>query len=198
MTSDRIGPVVPDLTGEEANRLERTNSLVELAIRDGVPYPQRPAINNVPPYLNMLTRTFSVPNVNQYTGAIGPYRPSMPVYTYYSYKCYFPYRNYRGYTLADAYWYDRYYYFSPIYKRSMFPVKFRHSDYKANPNYWHYPHTYWSYPYQGKWYDYDNPTNYRPFFDPRISASFSRPYHYRSHALAHPNNHQQGMIQNRF
>nr|CAD2164582.1 unnamed protein product [Meloidogyne enterolobii] len=166
MTSDRLGPVVPDLTAQETNRLERTSSLVDLAIRDGVPYPPRPAINNVPPYLNMLTRTFSVPNVNQYTGAIGPYRPANPVYTYYSYKCYFPYRNYRGYTLTDAYWYDRYYYFSPIYKRSMFPIRFRHSyvfkskkikkifssDYKANPNYWHYPHTYWSYPYQGKWF----------------------------------------------
>uniref|UniRef100_A0A1I8BM59 Gag-pro-like protein n=1 Tax=Meloidogyne hapla TaxID=6305 RepID=A0A1I8BM59_MELHA len=103
MTSDRIGPVVPDLTGEEANRLERTNSLVELAIRDGVPYPQRPAINNVPPYLNM--------------GAIGPYRPSMPVYTYYSYKCYFPYRNYRGYTLVNILKLSKYY--LRVYSRRM-------------------------------------------------------------------------------
>lgn len=54
MTSDRLGAVVPDLTVQESNRLERTSSLVDLAIRDGVPYPQRPAINQVPPYLNMV------------------------------------------------------------------------------------------------------------------------------------------------
>jgi hypothetical protein len=54
MTSDKKGMIVPDLTSEESNRLLRTSSLVDLAIRDGVPYPQRPAINQVPPYLNMV------------------------------------------------------------------------------------------------------------------------------------------------
>ena len=197
-TQDWNGAVVPERTPEEVNRLQRTSSLLDLALRDGVPFPQRPAINQVPPYMNMLTRAYSVPNVNQYTGAIGPYRPSMPVYTYNAYKSYFPYRNYRGYTLADAYWYDRYYYFSPLYKRSMFPIRFRHYNYKTNPQYYNYPHTYWGYAYQGKWHDYDNPAAYRPYFDARRSASFARPYSYRSHMLAHPFNHPEGLVRKRF
>ncbi|KAL3097983.1 hypothetical protein niasHT_027528 [Heterodera trifolii] len=143
--------VVPEQTPEEVNRLQRTGSLWDVAVRDGVPYPSLPPTNRAPGYTNMLTRSYSVPNFRVYSGAIGPYRPSMPVYTYNTYHGYFPYRNYRGYTLSNAYWYDRYYYFSPLYKRSMFPIRFKHCDYKANPNYWHYPNSFWAYPYQGKW-----------------------------------------------
>jgi len=139
-----------------------------------------PSVNNGAP--RMLTRSYSVPCVHTHSGAIGRYRPTLPVYTYTPYKSYWPYRNYRGYTLADAYWYDQYYYFSPLYKRSMFPIQYKHSDYKSNPYYWNYPHTYWMYPYKGKWYDYDCPSNYRPFLSPN-QANFPRQYRYRSHVI---------------
>ena len=129
-TQDWNGAVVPEQMQHEVNRLQRTSSLVDLAARDGVPFPQRPAINNALPYMNMvnaknirvkllfipvdpcLFRAQCQPVLGEFTGisfhwlrafqgAIGPYRPSMPVYTYYSYKNYFPYRNYRGYTLVN-------------------------------------------------------------------------------------------------
>lgn len=51
----------------------------------------------------------------------------------------------------DDYWYDRYYYFSPLYKSTLAPRRYYYSDYLPNPYYWSWPYSYWT-RYKGYWF----------------------------------------------
>jgi hypothetical protein len=119
----------------------------------------------------LMTRTYSVPDISSYVRAADRYKPAWPYYYSYRSSWLAPYRYYRDYTLGDDYWYDRYYTFSPLYYRSMFPRRYYYSDYIANPYYWSSPTSYWT-RYKGYLYDYSTPYYYRSYSSPYYG------YHY--------------------
>lgn len=127
------------------------------------------AIDNQPTL--MLTRTYSVPDVNAYHRFTDPYKPQWCIYRYPfpQYKQYFPYRYYRDNYLAEnsnvnAFWYNKYYRFTPLYNRSRFRRLFHHR------------------------YDFDNPSYskraYDPYYTPFYDAySYGNWADYRSHVI---------------
>uniref|UniRef100_A0A915LLG6 Uncharacterized protein n=1 Tax=Meloidogyne javanica TaxID=6303 RepID=A0A915LLG6_MELJA len=111
------------------------------------------AIDNQPQL--MLTRTYSIPNVFDYHRRTDPYKPQFSIYSYSlaKYRPYFPYRYVRDTergAAANSFWYNRYYQFTPLFKRSIFRP------------YFYYRH------------DFDNPSYsrraYDPFFTPHFDA----------------------------
>uniref|UniRef100_A0A7E4W898 Uncharacterized protein n=1 Tax=Panagrellus redivivus TaxID=6233 RepID=A0A7E4W898_PANRE len=147
----------------------------------------------------LLSRTYSVPDLTGYVSASERYKPQW--YNYYPRYNYTPYRYYRDYSIADDYWfvtaakwgylpnnpnsrYDRYYYFSPLYSRSLFPRRYSTSDYITNPYLWStYPSTYWT-RYKSYWLDYDRPSYYRRYTDPSYNYYLRSSYRpYRSYLL---------------
>ncbi|CAK5086327.1 unnamed protein product [Meloidogyne enterolobii] len=126
------------------------------------------AIDNQPQL--MLTRTYSIPNVFDYHRRTDQYkffslknpfkillifRPQFSIYSYSlaKHRPYFPYRYVRDTergAAANSFWYNRYYQFTPLFKRSIFRP------------YFYYRH------------DFDNPSYsrraYDPFFTPHFDA----------------------------
>ncbi|KAF8356020.1 hypothetical protein PRIPAC_97643 [Pristionchus pacificus] len=146
----------------------------------------------------LLSRTYSVPDLGQYFRWSDKYKPQ-----WHTTRTYTPYRYRRDYDLSleprwfdrlirgryDDYWYDKYYYFSPLYRASYYPRwRYSYSDYLPNPYYWSPYSSYWT-RYKGYWhdkeispryellkrsnqvgYDYDYPSYYRRTYD----SSFDR------------------------
>uniref|UniRef100_A0A914XXW7 Uncharacterized protein n=1 Tax=Panagrolaimus superbus TaxID=310955 RepID=A0A914XXW7_9BILA len=130
----------------------------------------------------LLSRTYSVPDLTGYVSASERYKPQW--YSYYNRYQYTPYRYYRDYSIADDYWYDKYYYFSPLYSRSLFPRRYSYSDYTTNPYLWSsYGSRYWT-RYKSYWFDYDRPSYYRRAYDPSYNHYLRSSYYpYRSYLL---------------
>lgn len=111
----------------------------------------------------MLTRTYSVPDVNSYHRRHDPYKPQFSIYTYpmAKYRPYFPYRYTRDCERgagANSFWYNRYYRFTPFFKRSVFrPYFFYRHDFD-NPS------------YSRRAYD----PFYTPYFDPYSYGNWAR------------------------
>ncbi|KAL3097977.1 hypothetical protein niasHT_027522 [Heterodera trifolii] len=96
-------------------------------------------------------------------------------------------RMYRPSFVMDNHWFDKYYYFSPIFKGTQ-PYKCHVASHRLTyPSSWHQPYDYWR-RVQHFWYDSDN--DYAPLhrrmFEPFYgeSAYTQRFWHrYRSHLL---------------
>uniref|UniRef100_A0AC35U489 Uncharacterized protein n=1 Tax=Rhabditophanes sp. KR3021 TaxID=114890 RepID=A0AC35U489_9BILA len=123
----------------------------------------------------LLTRTSSVPDLTAHIRNSYRYRPIVP------------YRYHRDYSLGDSYWYDRYHYFSPLYRTTNFPRRYSYSDSISNPYYWNpYDSTYWT-RYKGYHYDYRYPYTSRKYYPSYYSSIYDSDYpHYSttSDALA--------------
>ncbi|EYC02875.1 hypothetical protein Y032_0097g2990 [Ancylostoma ceylanicum] len=92
----------------------------------------------------LVTRSRSLSDLSGYYRWSDKYKPQW--HTVYQYT---PYRWRRDWELYDDYWYDRYYYFSPLYS-SYYPWKrYYYSDYLPNPYFWSPYSSYWT-RYKGK------------------------------------------------
>ncbi|GMT36391.1 hypothetical protein PFISCL1PPCAC_27688, partial [Pristionchus fissidentatus] len=126
----------------------------------------------------LLSRTYSVPDLGQYFRWSDKYKPQ-----WHSIRSYTPYRYRRDYELYDDYWYDRYYYFSPLYRSTYYPKRYSYSDSLPNPYYWSPYSSYWT-RYKGYWYDYDYPSYYRRYYDSSYDRYLRSAYTpYRSYVM---------------
>ncbi|VDP04699.1 unnamed protein product [Heligmosomoides polygyrus] len=126
----------------------------------------------------LVTRSRSVSDLCGYYRWSDKYKPQY--HTVYQTT---PYRWRRDWDLYDDYWYDRYYYFSPLYSSYYPSRRYSYSDYLPNPYYWS---PYWSYwtRYKGYWYDYDYPYYYRRYYSSPYYSYLNSTYTpYRSYLL---------------
>nr|CRZ23971.1 Bm9618 [Brugia malayi] len=118
-----------------------------------------------PSYSTTIYRTRSVPDLSLYSR----YTPK------------WPYRYCRDWDMYDDYWYDRYYYYSPLYRSTFFPRRYYYYDYVLNPySYWSYPYNYWT-RYRGYLYGYPSYySRYHYCYDdyPHYRYTYSYPYRY--------------------
>ncbi|CAI2353880.1 unnamed protein product [Caenorhabditis sp. 36 PRJEB53466] len=126
-----------------------------------------------------VTRTSSVPDLTAHFRHSDKYRPQW--HTVWQST---PYRWRRDWDLYDDYWYDKYYYFSPLYRSTYSPSRrYYHSDYLPNPYYWSNYGSYWT-RYKGYWYDYDYPSYYRRYTSSAFNNYLNYTYTpYRSYLL---------------
>ncbi|XGW05107.1 hypothetical protein V3C99_015909 [Haemonchus contortus] len=108
----------------------------------------------------LVTRSRSVSDLAGYYRYSDRYKPQW--HTVYQTV---PYKWRRDWDLYDDYWYDRYYYFSPLYYSTYSPLRrYYYSDYLPNPYYWNPYTSYWT-RYKSYWYDYDYPYYYRRYWN---------------------------------
>ncbi|CAI4231546.1 unnamed protein product [Auanema sp. JU1783] len=127
----------------------------------------------------LVTRTASVPDLTAYFRHSDKYKPQW--HTVYQTV---PYRWRRDWDLYDDYWYDRYYYFSPLYTSYMYPKRrYYYSDYLPNPYYWSTASSYWT-RYKGYTYDYDYPSYSRRYTNSAFYRYLNSTYTpYRSYLM---------------
>ncbi|CAJ0588740.1 unnamed protein product [Cylicocyclus nassatus] len=151
-------------------RLVRAKSAVVL--------PRSSSLERSPSRL-LVTRSRSLNDLSGYNRWSDRYKPNTVVYQHTPY----PYR--WRHDWYDDYWYDRHYYFSPLYNSYISPYKryYYYSDLLSNPYYWSPYSNYWT-RYNGNWYDYDSPYSYHRYWDPSYSRYVGETYYpYRSYLL---------------
>nr|CDJ88423.1 Hypothetical protein CBG23251 [Haemonchus contortus] len=115
----------------------------------------------------LVTRSRSVSDLAGYYRYSDRYKPQW--HTVYQTV---PYKWRRDWDLYDDYWYDRYYYFSPLYYSTYSPV--RRYYYRYDYDYPYYYRRYWNSAYYR--YLYDTYTPYRSYLLDSLSTSLGRRY----------------------
>ncbi|PIO76921.1 hypothetical protein TELCIR_01010 [Teladorsagia circumcincta] len=116
-------------------------------------------------YLFQVTRSRSVSDLAGYYRYSDRYKPQW--HTVYQT---IPYKWRRDWDLYDDYWYDRYYYFSPLYYSTYSPI--RRYYYRYDYDYPYYYRRYWNSAYYR--YLYDTYTPYRSYLLDSLSTSLGR------------------------
>jgi len=133
---------------------------------------------------NLLSRTNSFHDANDYIRDSDRFTPRPSQFFSPNSQSLWTHRYYRPSYAIDSYWFDKYYYFSPLYKATQ-PYKRHYSSHRVTyPCSSNYPHVYWS-RYKNYWYDDDNSSLYRRNYDPYY-GDFQ--YNYRERYVPHEKN----------